>query len=64
MLPEARILAVADVFEAMASHRPYRPALGVEVALQELERGRDTVYDRDAVDALIRLVRDMGFSLE
>jgi HD-GYP domain-containing protein (c-di-GMP phosphodiesterase class II) len=64
MLPEARILAVADVFEAMASHRPYRPALGVEGALHELERGRDTVYDRDAVDALIRLVRDKGFTLD
>ena len=47
----ARILAVADVLDAMASNRPYRPALGVPVALEELARHRGTAFDADAVDA-------------
>lgn len=64
MLPEARVLAVADVFEAMSSHRPYRPALGTAAALEELEHGRGTLYNPEAVDACIRLVRDKGFTLE
>jgi HD-GYP domain-containing protein (c-di-GMP phosphodiesterase class II) len=64
MLPEARILAVADVFEAISSHRPYRPALGVEAALAELQRHRGTLFDADAVDACIRLVREKGFTLD
>ena len=64
MLPEARILAVADVFEAMSSHRPYRPALGVEAALAELQRHRGTLFDADAVDACIRMVREKGFTLD
>ena len=64
MLPEARILAVADVFEAMSSHRPYRPALGPEVALAELLAHRGTLYDPDAVDACVRIVREKGFTLD
>jgi HD-GYP domain-containing protein (c-di-GMP phosphodiesterase class II) len=48
---EARILAVADVVEAMSSHRPYRPALGLEVALDEVERHRGVLYDADVTDA-------------
>lgn len=64
MKPEARILAVADVYEAMASHRPYRAALGMDAALEELEAGKGTLYDADAVDALGRLVREKGFRLE
>jgi putative two-component system response regulator len=56
ILPEARILAVADVCEAMASHRPYRPARGVERALEELKNHRGTLYDPDSVDALLALV--------
>jgi PAS domain S-box-containing protein len=63
MLPEARILAVADVIEAMASHRPYRPALGIEAALEEVERGRGSVYDPDVVDACLAMVRDDGFDV-
>jgi HD-GYP domain-containing protein (c-di-GMP phosphodiesterase class II) len=51
ILPEARILAVADVVEAMASHRPYRPALGLEVALAEVRAGAGTRFDADAVAA-------------
>ena len=64
MLPEARILAVADVFEAMSSHRPYRPTLGVEAALEELRSRSGVLYDSAAVDALVHLVRDKGFKLE
>jgi len=51
ILLEARILAVADVLEAMASHRPYRPALGVEVALEELRAGAGTLFDASVVAA-------------
>ena len=61
---EARIIAVADAVEAMASHRPYRPALGVEVALGEIAKYRGTVYDARVVDACIRLFREKGFTFE
>lgn len=64
ILPEARILGVADVFEAMASHRPYRPALGVKVALEELSKNRGNLYDPDVVDACINLLQKDGFELE
>jgi PAS domain S-box-containing protein len=60
---EARILAVADTVEAMASHRPYRPALGVEAALAEIEKYRGVRYDPDAVDACVRLFRSKGYAL-
>jgi len=59
---EARILAVADVVEAMSSHRPYRAALGIELALAEIRSGRARLYDADAVDACLELMRDGGFS--
>ena len=58
---EARILAVADVVEAMCSHRPYRPALGVRKALQEIAGGRGTRYDAQAVDACLKLFRRKHF---
>jgi HD-GYP domain-containing protein (c-di-GMP phosphodiesterase class II) len=48
-------VAVADVVESMASHRPYRPALGIEKALKEIERERGTAFDAEAVDACLRL---------
>ena len=54
----ARIIAVADVFEAMASHRPYRSARGTEVAVSELERGSGQQYDGDVVSACLRLLQD------
>jgi PAS domain S-box-containing protein/putative nucleotidyltransferase with HDIG domain len=54
---EARIIAVADVFESMSTHRPYRPALAVDVALDELSRGRSTLFDSDAVDACLAIAR-------
>ncbi len=52
---EARIITVADVVEAMANHRPYRPALGIEKALDEIRANRGVTYDPDAVDACIAL---------
>jgi response regulator RpfG family c-di-GMP phosphodiesterase len=57
---EARILAVADVVESMASHRPYRPALGIEAALREVKEHKGALYDPDAVEACVNLftVRD------
>jgi PAS domain S-box-containing protein/putative nucleotidyltransferase with HDIG domain len=57
----ARILGVADVVEAMASHRPYRPALGIAAALAEIRDGRGTRYNTDVVDACIQAVCEDGF---
>ena len=62
ILPEARILAVADVVEAMISHRPYRPALPIEAALSELEAGAGTRYDAAACEKAILLIREQGFT--
>jgi PAS domain S-box-containing protein len=59
---EARILAVADTVEAMASHRPYRPSLGIEAALREIEENKGTWYDAEVVGACVRVFRDHGFS--
>lgn len=64
ILLESRIMAVADVVEAMASHRPYRPTLGIEAALQEIERGRGRAYDPAVVDACLKLFREGRFALE
>jgi PAS domain S-box-containing protein/putative nucleotidyltransferase with HDIG domain len=61
ILVGARILAVADVVEAMSSHRPYRAALGIDAALVEIERGRGTQYDALVVDACLDLFRVEGF---
>jgi len=63
VLLEARILAVADVIEAMASHRPYRPGLGMESALDEVLAHRGTRYDTAVVDAALRLIRERGYRL-
>jgi HD-GYP domain-containing protein (c-di-GMP phosphodiesterase class II) len=59
-----RILAVADVAEAMSSHRPYRPALGMGRALAELESGRGSRFDAEACDVCFALFRDGGFSFD
>ena len=64
ILIEARILNVADVVEAMASHRPYRPSLGIETALNEIEKNRGVFYDNAVADACLRLFREKGFKLE
>jgi HD-GYP domain-containing protein (c-di-GMP phosphodiesterase class II) len=63
ILLEARVIAVADVVTAMASHRPYRRALGVEAALAEVLHGRGTRYDTAVVDACVRLFREHGYRL-
>lgn len=64
MLPEARVMAVADVVEAMVSHRPYRPAHELEAALEEVESGSGTLYDPEVCDACLRLFRERGYVLE
>jgi PAS domain S-box-containing protein len=63
LLVESRILAVADVVESMASHRPYRPARGIDLALDEIRNNRGIIYDADVVDACLSLFRDKGFQL-
>ena len=63
ILLEARIMSVADVIEAMSSHRPYRAGLGIEKALAEIERGRGSAYDIDVANACLRLFRDKGYSV-
>jgi PAS domain S-box-containing protein len=64
ILVESRILAVADVVESMASHRPYRPALGIDAALEEIEKNRRTLYDDTVVDSCLKLFRVKGFQLK
>jgi PAS domain S-box-containing protein/putative nucleotidyltransferase with HDIG domain len=61
---EARILAVADVVEAMAYHRPYRPAFGIDTALQEVSKNKGTLYDPEAVDICLKLFTEKGFRLQ
>lgn len=63
ILIEARIIGVADVVEAMASHRPYRPGLGLDSALKEIEDNRGLSYDRDVADACLRLFRKKDYCL-
>jgi len=60
---EARILAVADVVESMSSHRPYRAALGIDAALNEIEKGRGRLYDEKVVGACLKLFREQGFTI-
>jgi len=64
ILLESKILAVADVIEAMASHRPYRVALGIEAALNEITTHRGTVYDAEVVDACVRVFHERGYKFE
>lgn len=64
IMPEAKILAVADVVEAMSSHRPYRPALGVDAAMEEISKKRGVLYDPAVADACIALFREKGFAFE
>jgi len=63
ILTGSRILAVADVVEAMSSHRPYKVAAGIDAALAEISDGRETRYDREAVDACVRLFRERSYRL-
>ncbi len=64
ILLEARIITIADVVEAVASHRPYRPALGIDIALAEIDRNKGVLYDPEATDACLRLFREKGFKLQ
>ncbi len=64
ILLEARILAVADVVEAMSSHRPYRPTRGIDRALEEISQNRGILYDAEAVDACLKLFTQKGFTFE
>jgi len=64
ILLEPRILAVADVVEAMSSHRPYRPAHGIDKALEEISQNRDVLYDPEVVDACLKLFTEKGFKFE
>jgi HD-GYP domain-containing protein (c-di-GMP phosphodiesterase class II) len=63
ILLEARILAVADVVEAIASHRPYRPAPGIEIALEEIEKNKGILYDNTVANACLRLFREKSYQL-
>jgi PAS domain S-box-containing protein len=64
ILLEARIVGLADVVDAMASHRPYRPAFAIEEVMEEISRERGSLYDAQAVDACLRLFREEGFQLK
>lgn len=64
MLLESKILAVADVVEAMSSHRPYRPALGIDAAMKEIEKNKGVLYDEKAVDSCLNLLKEGKFAFE
>jgi PAS domain S-box-containing protein/putative nucleotidyltransferase with HDIG domain len=64
ILLEARIIIVADVVEAMSSHRPYRPSHGIGKAIEEITLHKGTLYDTAVVEACLRLFKEKGFSLE
>jgi len=64
IIVEARILAVSDVVDAMASHRPYRAALGIDKALEEISQNKGVLYDSKAVDACLTLFRNKKFEFE
>ncbi len=64
ILLEAKIMGVADVIEAMSSHRPYRPALGIEKALEEIFQNKGILYDSEVVDACLKLFKEKGFKFK
>ena len=64
VLLEACILGVADVVEAMSSHRPYRPALGIEKALEEISKNKGILYDPEVVDVCLKLFKEKEFKFE
>jgi HD-GYP domain-containing protein (c-di-GMP phosphodiesterase class II) len=64
ILPEARILAVADIVEEVCCDQPYRSGLGVEAALEEIEKKKGILYDVNAVEACLRLFREKNFKFE
>ena len=64
ILMEARVLSVADVVEAMASHRPYRPSRGIQLAMEEITENRGILYDPRVVDACLKLFLNKGFTFD
>ena len=64
ILLEAKIIGVADVVEAMSSHRPYRPALGIDKALEEISQNKGILYDSQIVDTCLKLFKEKGFKFE
>ena len=64
LLPESKILMVADVVEAMASHRPYRPSLGIDAALEFVSENRGTLFDPEVVNTCVALFRSRDFAWE
>jgi putative nucleotidyltransferase with HDIG domain len=64
ILQEAMIIGVADVVEAMSSHRPYREALGVDAALEEIIKNKGVLYDSEIVDVCVKLFKEKGFRFE
>ena len=64
ILPEAKVLAVADVVEAIASHRPYRAALGINKALDEISKNKGVLFDPDAVDTCLKLFKEKDFKFD
>jgi len=64
ILFESKIICVSDVVEAMSSHRPYRPALGIDAALEEITKYKGVLYDRKVVDVCLKLFKEKGFKFE
>ena len=64
ILIESKIIGVADVVEAMSSHRPYRPALGIDKALEEISKNKGILYDPEVVDICIKIFKEEGFRFE
>jgi HD-GYP domain-containing protein (c-di-GMP phosphodiesterase class II) len=64
ILVEARLLAVADVVESMSSHRPYRDAHGIDIALDEIVRNSGILYDPEVVEACLGVFKNKGFKFE
>jgi putative nucleotidyltransferase with HDIG domain len=64
ILLEAQIISVADVVEAISSHRPYRPGFGIDIALEEIEKNKGILYDEQAVEICVKLFREKGFKLD
>ena len=63
IIKQARIVAIADVVEAICSHRPYRPSLGVDVALEEIRNNKGVLYDEEVVNACCELIEKDNFKL-
>ena len=63
ILFEAKIIEIADVVEAMSSHRPYRPAFGIDAALKEITQKKGILYDPEVVDICLKLFKKKEFKL-